>query len=164
MLKLNQCISSYLHRNYSVKLINVFDNSILSIYCWNFYSRCSMPLWILGSISCRRENVYFSYMGFWCVGENNLDTEVTSIYLELTNLSITCDSTILVLWGFERSVRKDSNSHGILFANDTGAWGMNFVFSSPFSVLLPLFWKFSYKSFLFQNVHIHSFCFLWQYQ
>jgi hypothetical protein len=52
-----------------------------------------MPLWILGSISCRRENVYFSYMGFWCVGENNLDTEVTNIYSELTNLSITCDST-----------------------------------------------------------------------
>ena len=96
MLKLNQCISSYLHRNYSVKLINVFDNSILSIYCWNFYSRCSMPLWILGSISCRRENVYFSYMGFWCVGENNLDTQVTNIYSELNNLSITCDCTIVI--------------------------------------------------------------------
>ena len=33
----------------------------------------------------------------------------------------------------------------------TGAWGMNFVSSSPH------FSKFSYKSFLFQNVHHHSF-------
>ena len=39
----------------------------------------------------------------------------------------------------------------------TGAWGMDFVSSSPFSLLLPLFLKFSYKSFLFQNFHNHSF-------
>ena len=41
----------------------------------------------------------------------------------------------------------------------TGAWGMDFVSSSPFSLLPPppLFSKFSYKSFLFQNFHNHSF-------
>jgi hypothetical protein len=51
----------------------------------------------------------------------------------------------------------DSNS-------PTGAWGMDFVSSSPFS-LPPLFFsKFSYKSFLFQNFHNHSFFFIWQYQ
>ena len=33
----------------------------------------------------------------------------------------------------------------------TGAWGMDFVSSSP------LFTKFSYNSFLFQNFHNHSF-------
>jgi hypothetical protein len=45
----------------------------------------------------------------------------------------------------------------------TGAWGMDFVSSSPllFSTT-PLFSKFSYKSFLFQNVHNHSFFFIWQ--
>ena len=40
----------------------------------------------------------------------------------------------------------------------TGAWGMDFVSSSPFS-LLPPFSKFSYKSFLFQNFHNHWFFF-----
>jgi uncharacterized membrane protein len=40
----------------------------------------------------------------------------------------------------------------------TGAWGMDFVSSSPlFSTTPPLFSKFSYKSFLFQNFHNHSF-------
>ena len=40
----------------------------------------------------------------------------------------------------------------------TGAWGMDFVSSSPFSLLPPPpFSKFSYKSFLFQNFHNHSF-------
>ena len=36
---------------------------------------------------------------------------------------------------------------------DTGAWGMDFVSSSPlFSTTPPLFSKFSYKSFLIQSV------------
>ena len=39
----------------------------------------------------------------------------------------------------------------------TGAWGMDFASSSPFSLLPPLFSKCSYKSFLFQNFHNHSF-------
>ena len=40
----------------------------------------------------------------------------------------------------------------------TGAWGMDFVSSSPlFSTTPPFFSKFSYKSFLFQNFHNHSF-------
>ena len=38
----------------------------------------------------------------------------------------------------------------------TGAWGMNFVSSSPFSLLPPLFSKFSYKSFLFQNFQMNK--------
>ena len=47
----------------------------------------------------------------------------------------------------------------------TGAWGMDFVSSSPllFSTT-PLFSKFSYKSFLFQNFHNRSFFFIRQYQ
>jgi hypothetical protein len=40
----------------------------------------------------------------------------------------------------------------------TGAWGMDFVSSSPlFFTTPPFFSKFSYKSFLFQNFHNHSF-------
>ena len=39
----------------------------------------------------------------------------------------------------------------------TGAWGMDFVSSSPLFSTTPLFSKFSYKSFLFQNFHNHSF-------
>jgi hypothetical protein len=36
----------------------------------------------------------------------------------------------------------------------TGAWGMNFVSSSPpFCLLLPRFSKFSYKLFLFKKFH-----------
>ena len=49
----------------------------------------------------------------------------------------------------------------------TGAWGMHFVSSSPlFSTTRPPpFSKYSYKSFLFQNFHNHSFFFkIWQYQ
>jgi hypothetical protein len=41
--------------------------------------------------------------------------------------------------------------------NFTGAWGMDFVSSSPFFSTTPPFSKFSYKSFLFQNFHNHSF-------
>lgn len=41
--------------------------------------------------------------------------------------------------------------------NITGAWGMDFVSSSPLFSTTPLFSKFSYKSFLFQNFHNHSF-------
>ena len=40
---------------------------------------------------------------------------------------------------------------------NTGAWGMNFVSSSPLFSTTPLFSNFSYKSFLFQNFHNHSF-------
>jgi hypothetical protein len=39
---------------------------------------------------------HYFHIGFWCVGENNLDTEVANIYSELTNLSITCDSTRII--------------------------------------------------------------------
>ena len=39
----------------------------------------------------------------------------------------------------------------------TGTWGMDFVSSSPLFSTTPLFSKFSYKSFLFQNFHNHSF-------
>ena len=39
----------------------------------------------------------------------------------------------------------------------TDAWGMDFVSSSPLFSTTPLFSKFSYKSFLFQNFHNHSF-------
>ena len=39
----------------------------------------------------------------------------------------------------------------------TGAWGMDFVSSSPLFSTTPFFSKFSYKSFLFQNFHNHSF-------
>ena len=47
---------------------------------------------------------------------------------------------------------------GLLFLlKITGAWGMDFVSSSPFFSTTPLFSKFSYKSFLFQNFHNHSF-------
>ena len=47
-----------------------------------------------------------------------------------------------------------SRCHGI----STGAWDMDFVSSSPlFSTPPPLFSKFSYKSFFFQNFHNHSF-------
>ena len=47
----------------------------------------------------------------------------------------------------------------LLSISTTGAWGMDFVSSSPlFSTTPPpLFSKFSYKSFLFQNFHNHSF-------
>jgi hypothetical protein len=33
----------------------------------------------------------------------------------------------------------------------TGTWGMDFVSSSPLFSTIPPFFKFSYKSFLFQN-------------
>ena len=39
----------------------------------------------------------------------------------------------------------------------TDAWSMDFVSSSPVFSTTPLFSKFSYKSFLFQNVHNLSF-------
>ena len=39
----------------------------------------------------------------------------------------------------------------------TGAWGMDFLSSSPLFSTAPLFSQFSYKSFLFQNFHNHSF-------
>ena len=42
----------------------------------------------------------------------------------------------------------------------TGAWGMDFVSSFPLFSTTPLFSKFSYKSFLFQNFHNHSFFFI----
>jgi hypothetical protein len=35
----------------------------------------------------------------------------------------------------------------------TGAWGMDIASSSPLFSTTPLFSKFSYKSFLFQNFH-----------
>ena len=65
-------------------------------------------------------------------------------------------------------VKLRNPSTGKLFRNDvhldrlkiaTAAWGMDFVSSSPlFSTTPPpLFSKFSYKSFLFQNFHNHSF-------
>ena len=39
----------------------------------------------------------------------------------------------------------------------TGAWGMDFVSSSPLFSTTPLFQNVSYKSFLFQNFHNRSF-------
>ena len=45
----------------------------------------------------------------------------------------------------------------VIYGFTTGAWGMDFVSSSPLFSTTPPFSKFSYKSFLFQNVHYHSF-------
>jgi hypothetical protein len=46
---------------------------------------------------------------------------------------------------------------GCLLKQIAGAWGMDFVSSSPLFSTTPFFSKFSYKSFVFQNVHNHSF-------
>jgi hypothetical protein len=46
----------------------------------------------------------------------------------------------------------------------TGTWGHGFRFLLPLFSTTPLFSKFSYKSFLFQNFRNHSFFSIWQYQ
>jgi hypothetical protein len=49
----------------------------------------------------------------------------------------------------------------LFFTQAHGAW---ISFPPPPFSLLPPFSKFSYKSFLFKNVHNRSFFFIWQYQ
>ena len=51
----------------------------------------------------------------------------------------------------------------MVYLQTTGAWGMDFVSSSPLFSTTPLFSKFSYKSFLFQNFHNLSFFFIWRH-
>ena len=53
------------------------------------------------------------------------------------------------------SERKLAHIYGM--NKGTGTWGMDFVSSSPLFSTIPPFFKFSYKSFLFQNFHNHSF-------
>ena len=72
---------------------------------------------------------------------------ITTSYLymfESENASTLCESVNIYLFP-------------IIFVHlGTGAWSMDFVSSSPLFSTTPLFSKFSYKSFLFQNFRLEK--------
>jgi hypothetical protein len=119
-------------------------NKVQCFYCCSTFHSHSRMIYNEHSLTNTITNAYYiSYINIY------LCTNQTQ-FLSIFQISWT-------EWMEAKSTHRTHIYGRLLGTGTTGAWGMDFVSSSPFSLLLPLFSKFSYKSFFFQNFHNHSF-------